>query len=158
MGRADQGAPEVVGVVAWDVGLCRGSKTEIKLSFEPAWVVPGAIQGQLAYSLRSVIPPALQTSSSQSTIAAGPSSPPSSLRRDLLRSVLFLHRLPSSYLPPPTGALIGVSAANILSRRIGIICSGLVFFVGLALRASAHNVAAFLIGCVLAGAALSLTT
>ncbi|KAI0708858.1 MFS monosaccharide transporter [Cerioporus squamosus] len=56
------------------------------------------------------------------------------------------------------GALLGAPAADILGRRMGIICSCLVFSLGVALQTGAPNLAAFLIGRVFAGAGVGLVS
>ncbi|KAI0820337.1 MFS monosaccharide transporter [Trametes gibbosa] len=56
------------------------------------------------------------------------------------------------------GALLGAPAADILGRRLGIMCSCLVFSVGIALQTGANNLATFVVGRVFAGLGVGLVS
>ncbi|EIW58793.1 MFS monosaccharide transporter [Trametes versicolor FP-101664 SS1] len=56
------------------------------------------------------------------------------------------------------GALLGAPAADILGRRLGIMCSCLVFSLGVALQTGAPDMATFVVGRVFAGLGVGLVS
>ena len=64
----------------------------------------------------------------------------------------------SSSHTSPIGALLGAPVADIIGRRIGIVCSTLVFCLGVALQTGALNLATFVVGRVFAGLGVGLVS